>query len=248
MIPILYPVNVLAPPAVVTTTGAAAGFPARRLYDGDIGLLWQDSAAGTRDVTVDCGVVRTVDTVLLGAGHNLAGTSVAVLSGATVGGVTARTTFTVSASTLPHRHPFGPVTDRWWVVRITSPSLAPAVPELVLSLGVPFPSPPVLRGHEIGQRAQVIDLESYGGYEWNLVRGPVRWTASYPLVQMSAAERDTLLAAHRALDCGARACYLTDSEGVTRWVNWADRHVRLSSAVPARYDAMLQFREVLGAP
>jgi len=248
MIPILYPVNVLAPPAVVTTTGAAPGFPARRLMDGDIGLLWRDSAAGTRDVVVDGGVAKTVDTILLGAGHNCAGCTVEVLSGATVGGVASRTTFTVSDPATPHRHAFTPATDRWWIVRITSPSLAPAVPELVLSIGVPFPSPPVLRGHEIGQRSQVIDLESYGGYEWNLVRGPVRWTASYPLVQMTPAERDTMLAAHRALDGGARACYLTDSEGVTRWVNWADRHVRLASAVPARYDAILQFREVLGAP
>jgi hypothetical protein len=248
MIPILYPVNVLAPPSVVTTTGAAAGFPNRRLYDGDIGLLWRDSAAGTRDITVDGGFARTIDTVILGAGHTLAGLTVTVLSGATAGGVTSRTSFTVGDPGVPHRHPFGPVTDRWWVVRVASPSLAPAIPELVLSLGTPFPSSPVLRGHEVGQRSQVIDLESYGGYEWNLVRGPVRWTASYPLLQMTPAERDTMLAAHRALDGGARACYLTDGEGVTRWVNWSDRHVRLTSATPARYDALLQFREVLGAP
>jgi hypothetical protein len=248
MIPILYPVNVLATAVAFATSGQAAGFPDRRLYDGDIGLFWRDTAAGTRDVAMDCGVARTVDTVLLGAGHNLAGSSVAVLSGPSVAGATVRTTFTAGAPTVPHRHTFGPNTDRCWVVRITSVSLAPALPELVLSLGVPFPSPPVLRGHEIGQRSQVIDLESYGGYEWNLVRGPVRWTASYPVVQMTTAQRDGLLAAHRALDGGARACYLTDSDGVTRWVNWADRHVRMTSATPARYDALLQFREVLGAP
>ena len=144
MIPILYPVNALAPPSVVTTTGAAAGFPAARLYDGDPGLLWRDTVAGTRDVTVDCGAPRTINTVIVGAGHNLAGLTVEVLSGASAGGVTSRTTFTAGVSTVPHRQTFTAATDRWWVVRITSPSLAPAVPELVLSLGVPFPSMPVL--------------------------------------------------------------------------------------------------------
>ena len=53
--------------------------------------------------------------------------------------------------------------------------------------------------------------------------------------------------AHRALDGGARACYLTDGEGVTRWVNWADRQLRLTSTLPDRYDLALSFREVLGA-
>lgn len=247
MIPILYPINGLAPPAVVTTTGAAAGFPARRLYDGDVGLLWTDSAAGTRDVLIDLGTARAMDTVLFAAGHTLAGLTVDWASGPASGTLTSRVSFTVGAGT--HRQTLpAPQTDRWWRLRITAPSVAPAIPEVVLSLAVPFPSSPILRGQDLGQVANVVDLESYGGYAWGLARGPVRWTATYPLVAMTRAQRDALLAAHQALDGGARHCYLTDGEGVTRWVSWMDRALRFAGQLPDRYDVTLTFREVLGPP
>lgn len=248
MIPVLYPGNVLAPPAVLSA-GAAAGFPVSRLADGDVGLLWQDSATGTRTLTIDQGAggSQAVDTLLLAVGHNLAGVTVTVASGPTSGSLVTRASGAVPDATL-YRLAVPVRTDRWWSVTFASTVAAPHVPELVLTRAVPFPSSPVLRSQEMGQRSTVIDLESYSGYEWNLVRGPVRWTASYPLVAMTAADRDALLAAHRALAGGARACYLTDVEGITRWVIWADRLLRFSSPLADRYDVVLAFREALGAP
>ena len=69
----------------------------------------------------------------------------------------------------------------------------------------------------------------------------------YPLISMDQPSRDALLVAHRTLDGGAKHCYLTDVEGVTRWVTWANRQLRFASPLQSRYDVVLSFREVLGA-
>ena len=63
-------------------------------------------------------------------------------------------------------------------VKFNGTTVAPAVAEVVLTLPFRFPSSPVLRGQDVGQLANVIDLESWGGNEWSLARGAVRWTAN----------------------------------------------------------------------
>lgn len=248
MIPILYPVNLLAPPAVVTTTGAAAaGYPTRRLYDRDVGVRWRDGGTGTRDVLIDQGATGTqpVDTLIISAAHNLAGITATLDSGPTSGALTTRATFTVGSGlhrqTIPARY------DRWWRLRFAGTTVAPEAAEIVLSLAVPFPSSPVLRGQDVGQLANVVDLESYGGFEWGLARGPIRWTAMYPLIALDQSSRDALVGAYVTLDGGAKHCYLTDGDGVTRWVTWSNRQLRFASPLQNTFDVLLSFREVLGA-
>jgi hypothetical protein len=61
------------------------------------------------------------------------------------------------------------------------------------------------------------------------------------------AERETLLAAHLAVDKGARHFYLLDAEGVVRWVEWLDRVLEFAPVKVNAWDVTLHFREVLGA-
>ena len=247
MIPILYPGNLLAPPSIVTATGTAAGFPLRRLYDGEIGLPWKDSASGTRQIILDQGATgaRAIDTVIFAAGHNLAGLTVSLDSAPDGSAWTQRALFTVTAGV--HRQSVPIRLERWWRLNIVAPSVAPAIAEVVFTAALALPVAPVLRGQDVGQLSNVVDLESYGGMEWGLARGAVRWTSLYPLVAMDQTSRDALVTAHRTLAGGAQHCYLTDVDGVTRWVNWSDRQLRFASPLQHRYDVVLSFREVLGA-
>ena len=118
MIPILYPGNLLAPPSVVTPPGAAAGFPARRLYDGDVGLPWQDSGTGTRTILIDQGA-----TWHPGGGYAPAsaratispGVTVTMASGPTSGALMTRATYLILDATV-QRIAVPAQLDRWWGV------------------------------------------------------------------------------------------------------------------------------------
>jgi hypothetical protein len=246
--PILLPTNRLEA-GTVTVTGAAAGKPKERLFDRDITLPWVDSSAsGNRDVKLDLGPGTTlaIDTLVLAAGHNLTGVSCAWASSPDDAVYTDRATFAPASAALV-RQAFASQTFRYWRFRMASPGVPPSIPELFASLAVALPDAPALGGDD-GLRANVLDHESYAGYVWSLKRGAERWVARYPFPLLPAADKTALLAAFSALAGGAKAFYLVDREGTTRWARWPAREPRFRSVGTGQgvhYSGVLELEEAL---
>jgi hypothetical protein len=246
---ILYPTNHLEG-ATVTVSGAAAGFPKERLSDRDAVLPWKDTGtAGNRVAEAVRGAsdpLIPVDTMILPAGHNLAGVTVRGDSSPDGTGPswTNRVSF-VPPSAAAVKASFGSLTLRGWRLFVATPPNAIELGELWFSSAVALPRPPLFEQLQHGVQGHVVDHESRGGFVWSAQLGDPRWTASYGFRGLSDADKATLDQAFRDTGGGAKHLFLDDADGVLRWVEWLDRALVFEPTTVGKWRVTLHFREVL---
>jgi hypothetical protein len=245
--PILYPTNHLEG-ATVTVSGETAGFPKARLSDRDAVLPWKDSnISASRVITADRGAsgpTIPVDTVIIPAGHNLAGLTLTAQSSPDASVYTNRYVF-VPGSSAATKAGDGTFTVRAWKFIINSPSELPQLGELWLSQGVVLPRPPLFESLQHGVLGRVADHESRGGHVWSAQLGDPRWTATYGFRGLSDADKATLDQAFRDTGGGAKHLFMQDADGVLRWVEWTDRALTFEPTTVGKWRVTLHFREAL---
>jgi hypothetical protein len=218
--PVFYPTHVLEG-STVTVTGETVGFEARHLSDRDVQSLYLDTGfSGTRTILAQWTAsdpVPAVDTWIVPAGHGLVGVALSLQSSPDNAAWTTRDTITpVTTAAIFRPLPGGPYTLAWWRLTMTGATSAPYLSELYLTQGFPVPLSPLLNGTD-GLVSDVTRIVTPGGFvrlgrNW----GP-RWHASWTLPMWTASQWATaLVSVFPIID--AKPFYLTDVDGVLRWV------------------------------
>lgn len=231
--PVLYPGNLLEV-GTVTVSGADADFPQERLYDRDVALEYRDDAnSGNREIQNELATARPLDTWIVPPGHNLAGVSLTLRSStdAFVSVDVVRDTVVVADDGIIGPRSVLQYSTKWTKLRAASPTSAPTLTELILSLGYPIPSP-LKRRYVRAIHGNVSRFVSTTGAVWKAKRGPSRWRGEWEILATDS-ERDVVDAAFAAAEDGAKPFYLTDVEGIARWVEWTNDAVSWAY-VPAK--------------
>jgi hypothetical protein len=221
MTPIFYGLNILET-WTVTVSGEAAGKPKERLFDRDVGLPWQDtSSAGDRILKAARGAqpAQSLDTWAVAAGHNLSGATLTWESSPDDAIWTVRDTFVPSDASAILRS-ISPLTFDFWRLKITGASTAPSISELFFTLKVAVTGYLSENGMRQGLVGNVAVQMSVAGYVWGAQLGVERWAATYPLRELTTADKAALEALFQALKGGTKFLWVKDADGVVRWVRW----------------------------
>lgn len=126
-----------------TATDTAAGYDVLYLRDLKTFTAWRAASAGTKYITVDCGVNMAADTVAIAA-HNLGSAAGAVSVESSVDGSdwTPRMAPVVATADKTAMWAFASAAARFWRVKIVTASVAPTIGELMLGRRITFPCPP----------------------------------------------------------------------------------------------------------
>ena len=189
--------------AVVTVTDAASGNPKEHLYDRDLVFPWKAAdASGDKEIKVDQGAsgAFAVDTALI-AGHNLSGLTCflehspdnTVWSGYDGGAGS----FVAAAGTIELSVSGGPLTKRYWRLRITSPTSAPEVGELFLTEQKTFERN-YRFGAAWGKAPNITVLRGPSGAAFKAKRGDTQKTLQIEVANVPTSFKDTLLAEEAA--------------------------------------------------
>jgi hypothetical protein len=218
--PVFYPTHFLEG-STVTVPGAAVGFEANNLSDRNVQSLWMDTAfAGSRSILAhwtSSDPVPAVDTWIIPAGHGLVGVGLSLQSSPDNVTFTPRDTVTPSTTAAINRSLVGgPYTFPWWALVMTGATAASYLSELYLTQGIPVPLSPLLNGMD-GLVSDVTRIVTPGGFV-RLARnwGP-RWHASWTLPMWTASQWATALTSVFPI-IDAKPFYLTDVDGILRWV------------------------------
>jgi hypothetical protein len=196
----------------VAVQGEAANKPALRLSDRFIGPLWEDTASGTRTITLDQGSSPlSIDSVLGAAGHNLAGLTLTAEHDADPGFGSPTTLGTVVPSgTAAWRITGTASAERYWRLTIASAASPPTLGELFFSLAVAFPYGPSDTDLVRGRMANVVKHETEAGIVIAFKRGATRWSASFTIADISDATQRPR----------SRPCSMTWTGGPNRSSTW----------------------------
>lgn len=127
-------------------SATAVGFDARHISDRRPFTFWQGDAAGTFYLSVDCAAIKAADAIGL-VGHNLGsgGASVSVESSATgawAGEQVERLAAFSPGDDNALLKTFASAADRYWRLKIVSPTIAPQLAVATLGARLSFPQPP----------------------------------------------------------------------------------------------------------
>ena len=209
--------------AVVTVTDAASGNPKEHLFDRDLVFPWKAAdAAGDKEIKVDQGAGGTfgVDIALI-AGHNLAGLTCflehspdnTVWSGYDGGAGS----FVAAAGIIELPVSGGPLTKRYWRLRITSPSSAPEVGELFLTEQKTFERN-YRFGAAWGKEPNITVLRGPSGAAYKAKRGATQKTFQIEVANVPTSFKDTLLAEEAAGGDSLKPFWFWDLDaGATRY-------------------------------
>jgi hypothetical protein len=218
--PIFYPTHLLEG-STVTVSGSAVGFDANNLSDRNVQSLWMDTAfVGSRTILAhwtSTDPVPAVDTWIVPAGHGLVGVSLSLQSSPDNATYTQRDLVT-PATTVAINRPLsgGPYTAPWWSLVMTGATGPPYLSELYLTQGIPVPLSPLLAGED-GAVSDVTRVVTPGGFVRMARNWGPRWQASWTLPMWSASQWATALASVFPI-IDSKPFYLTDVDGVLRWV------------------------------
>jgi hypothetical protein len=218
--PVFYPTHFLEG-STVTVSGEAVGFDGDHLSDRDIQSLWMDTAfAGSRIIRANWTAtdpIPAVDTWIIPAGHGLVGVALSLQSSPDNVTYTQRDLVTPSTTAAIIRPlPGGAYTFPWWTLVMTGAASAPYLSELYLTQGFPVPLSPGLRGTD-GFISNVNRVVTPGGFVRMARNWGPRWSASWTLPLWSATQWATSLASVFPI-VDAKPFYLTDVDGILRWV------------------------------
>lgn len=251
--PIFYPANRVEEGTLTVTGEATAGLK-ENLRDRNIRRAYQDSApTGNRDWVVDLGVgvTKPVDTWAVPPGHNFGGVLLEFATSADAVVFTTQESFTpAGGSTAVILRKQGAVFNtRAYRLRAVSPSQAPKFHELWFSRSLTLPFGPTEGEGGVGEQMNLSRLESSSGFVAVQKLGPSRWRAEYLIRDLlDAPDRDGLVSMIRTdLAGGAKPCFLTDHEGLHRYVELQVDELFFTFVPIFRNDLVLRVRAVLTA-
>jgi hypothetical protein len=235
--------------ATMAATGTDPAFPLNHVSDRDIEALWKDSGfSGTRVLSGQWAgspdPFPPVGDWLIPPGHGLVGVTLSLESSANGSAWTARDSFTPSTTAAVNRAiPSGPFTFEWWRMTMIGAGSAPYLAELILSKSVTMPFGPSIGGFRDGVRSEVVRRVTTGGtVRKSRYWGP-RWRASYTVRDILPADWATLIADVAPI-VDAKFCYMTDADGVLRYVEVLEPDWLGEAAPIDRRDVSLELQAV----
>ncbi len=264
--------NILESSTVSLSVGAQNNsYPLYRLYDRDIGRIFEASAAATLEVKVDQGALiqNDVDSLFIPAGHNLAGMSLDIQYSyddvsytSAVGawtqpdnslivkswaGTSALDLTTESGNMLVTESGANLTTTvpRYWKFIITNPSLAPQFAELFLTSTYTWEKIPGRPGGPFDDVFNVKTDVTSSGLDRFLIFGNSKRQRIYKVVNAGATQQTNILALNSAW-AGSKPFWLYDHEG-----NWIygklNKPLGLKETGAGKYEFDFNFLEVLGS-
>lgn len=251
--PVFYPAN-RSEDGTLTVTGEATVGLKENLRDRNIRRAYTDSAAaGNRDWTVDLGVgvTKQVDTWAIPPGHNFGGVLLEFATSPDAAVFTTQESFTPSAGStaLILRKQGSIFNTRAYRLRAVSPSQIPKFHELWFSLALTLSFGPTEGQGGMGEQLNLSRLESGSGLVAVQKLGPSRWRAEYLIRDLKDnPDRDALVSMIRTdLAGGAKPFFLTDHEGLHRFVELQVDELFFTFVPILRNDLTLRVRAVLSA-
>ena len=205
--------------ATVAVTSENASFPAWRLYDRDIGLLFKGgSAPANFYVTLDQGATTQYDVnrLIIPAGHNLNGKAVKLQRSTDnfVGSVIDVVSWTQTDALAINKSFTQPATTRYWRLNITTGGTIPELPEMYLTKDLDFTYNPDF-GTPVGKQRNVSRWETESGQVRKVKNGEPRQAYQFGFAVIDSAQKTDLQAWEDHL-AGTKGCYLSDTDGT--WV------------------------------
>lgn len=232
--------------AVVTVANESTSQPKERLFDRDVGLTYRSPAStATREVKVNVpSNTEALTAWVVSSCHGFVNATLTLDSSPDNAAWTNRDAFTPTSSGRIVRA-IASVTTDWWRLQATGTTGTIDVGELLLTRSFAFPTAPKAEGPVHRATATVARHESLAGKVWKASLAEERWEAEWGFANMTSSERDTTETFFKDdLAGGAKAFYLTDPEGATRWVEWLDTVADFKGHSGRFWDLSAQFREV----
>ncbi len=204
-----------------STVSLAAGYgdedpsyPLYRLYDRNIGRPFKTTSAVTTQIKVDQGASPVpVDRLLIPAGHNLSGLTLAVLySDNGTAWSYAATDWTAGSGLIDKS--WASLTKRYWLFSINTPSAIPAIPELFLTRTYTWERC-ILKTGPLDKLFNVERAESASGLVRFLIKGDSRRQRVYRISNAGETQKTNILSLNDTWQ-GGKPFWLYDHEGV--WI------------------------------
>lgn len=246
--PIFFGPNLLAVTVAtggsLTSSGDATGFPARRVADYDITLPWTSSSGSGGTIHLDQGTVTyPAQSAVIAAGHNLQSASVVLQYSADDAFWTTQASATPSGTGVLVMLGAAEISARYWRLVVSGALTAPSLAELVIAPHVTWDGPPAADEPEYASVSIAGQVRSIGAYTWNVDFGAPLWRARWVFPAQTAAQRDATLAGYAATRGGARPGFVTDPDGITRWVEWSGTEVSTRGYANDRWVVGVEFQE-----
>lgn len=240
--------NILETAAVSLSQGAAdasGNYPLYRLYDRDIGRIFQSASEAVTEVRADQGpaVINPVDTLFIPDGHNLQGLTLLLeYSDDDV-------TYTSAASwTQPDGNliiqTFTAQTHRYWRLNISGATIAAQIAELFLTSTYTWERNPQNPGGPLEDLFNVQAETSAYGRDRFLIHGPSKRQRVYKEALASETQKASISALNDAWQA-AKPFWLCDQDGI--WIYGKLRKpLNLKKDGYGRYSFTFDFLEVIG--
>jgi hypothetical protein len=231
-----------------TVTSENASFPAARIYDRDIGLLFKaNSAPANFMITVDQGAAGAVDVnrLIVPVGHNLNGRACKLQRSTDnfAGSVIDVVSWTQGDAILIDKAFAQPATTRYWRLNITCAGVTPEMPEIFLTQSVTLAYNPE-SGYPDGTLYNVERSETASGLVRKIEQGSSKREYKFKYAILEGADK-TALEAWAAHVGGLKNFYLSDLAGNWVWVEMMDKTMRFRRVSYGNFAVDLNLLEVL---
>ena len=230
-------------------TDENASFPAVRLYDRDIGLLYKaNSAPANSYITVDQGAGGTTDVsrLIIPVGHNLNGLVLKLQRSVDNFATPIDVVTWTQGDALQISKSFAqPATTRYWRLNITCAGVTPQMPEIFLSQDVVFSYNPEYGG-PIGTQYNVDRWEVEAGLVRKVKKGNPRRVYRYDWAVLADTDKTVLQAWADHLD-GLKSFYLCDVAGTWVFCENMGGALKFTPISYGNWSTSFDFQEVLAS-
>jgi hypothetical protein len=228
----------------VTVTSEDTGYPAFRLYDRDINLMFKGGSAPTNFyITVDQGTSGIdVNRLIIPAGHNLGGKAIKLQRSTDNFGssVIDVDSWTQADSSMIVRGFTQPATTRYWRLNITTGGAVPQLSEIFLGLDYEVESPTF--GGKVGVKHNVERVETDAGVAYFVEKGSRRATYRYRWAAIGNSDKSKIQA---LVENGIKPFFLYDTAGSWVVVELVEDHIEFEPISYGNWAVEIEMREVL---
>lgn len=203
----------------VTTTSAATGKPATRLYDRDRGPQWEATTTGAQNIDADLGTSQTATALAL-VNHSLTGVTLSLLAADTTPPGTVLGSPVVDADPFFYLIPGAATPRRYWRVSIPAVAAVTQIGELMIGTARVISLAPALASSGVASIANVTRDRSPAGVAWAAKLGEARDRLPYAWEGLGGADLAILQTAWAECDEGAKNLIVRDPLGVARFMSW----------------------------
>jgi hypothetical protein len=239
-------INILETSTVTLSAGSEnASFPLTRTYDRDIGKLFKGSAAATTTIHLDQGASGNlaIDQLFIPVGHNLNGETLDIEWSDNDSAWTPAVTQWVQGDALLIDKSWTAITHRYWRFTITSPSNAPEIPELFLTIKYSWERDPQRPSGAFENVFNVENLVTSGGQDRFIQYGNARRQRNYSL-RILETQKDNFVTLWGNF-AGRYPFWLKDVAGTWIYGKLTDEPDLIETAYQL-YEFQFNFLEVLG--